>query len=101
MLAGLGFLTIFAVLVAILSRRMMPLMALIAIPAASALIGGFGLRSATFMAHGIQSVAGVAGMFIFAILYFGVVSDGGMLDPIIDGMFRAAASDPVRIVIGT
>ena len=31
------------------------------------------------MLHGIQSVAGVAGMFIFAIVYFGIVSDAGML----------------------
>lgn len=48
-----------------------------------------------------QSVAAVAGMFIFAILYFGVVSDAGMLDPIIDGILRAAGASPVRIVVGT
>ena len=101
MIAVLGFLTIALVLAAILSRRMTPLTALIAIPVASAAVGGFGFKTATFMVHGIQSVAGVAGMFIFAILYFGVVSDAGMLDPIIDGILRAAGSDPVRIVMGT
>jgi citrate-Mg2+:H+ or citrate-Ca2+:H+ symporter, CitMHS family len=42
-----------------------------------------------------------AGMFIFAILYFGVVSDAGMLAPIIDGILRAAGASPVRIVMGT
>ncbi len=101
MLAVLGFLTIAAVLTAILSRRMSPLTALIAIPVVLALAGGFGLKIAAFMVHGIQSVAGVAGMFIFAILYFGVMTDAGMLDPIIDGILRTVGSNPTRIVIGT
>src|ERR1700730_15976558 len=101
MLAILGFLTIGALLAAILSRKMAPLTALIAIPVVSALAGGFGLEIAPFMVHGIQSVAGVAGMFIFAILYFGVMTDAGMLDPIIEGILRTAGSNPVRIVMGT
>lgn len=101
MLALLGFLTILVLLGAILSKKMTPLSALIAIPVLSALAGGFGLKTAGFMVHGIQSVAAVAGMFIFAILYFGIMTDAGMLDPIIDGILRAAGSDPVRIVMGT
>jgi len=101
MLAILGLLTIAAVLAAILSRKMSPLAALIAIPIASALAGGFGLKTAGFMVHGIQSVAAVAGMFIFAILYFGVMTDAGMLDPIVDGILRGVKSSPVRIVMGT
>jgi len=100
MLALLGFLTIATVLAAILSRRMTPLTALIAIPVVFA-VGVCGVRTATFMVHGIQSVAGVAGMFIFAILYFGVVTDAGMLDPIIDTILRAAQGNPVRIAMAT
>jgi CitMHS family citrate-Mg2+:H+ or citrate-Ca2+:H+ symporter len=101
MLAILGYLTIAALLTAILSRKMAPLTALIAIPVASALAGGFGLKIAPFMVHGIQSVAGVAGMFIFAILYFGIMTDAGMLDPIIDRILHTVGSSPVRIVMGT
>jgi CitMHS family citrate-Mg2+:H+ or citrate-Ca2+:H+ symporter len=40
-------------------------------------------------------------MFIFAILYFGIMTDAGMLDPIIDGILRAVGSSPPRIVVGT
>jgi CitMHS family citrate-Mg2+:H+ or citrate-Ca2+:H+ symporter len=74
---------------------------LIAIPVAVALSAGFGTRTATFMLHGIQSVAGVAGMFLFAVLYFGIMTDAGMLDPIIDGILRTAGGNPVRIVMAT
>jgi citrate-Mg2+:H+ or citrate-Ca2+:H+ symporter, CitMHS family len=40
-------------------------------------------------------------MFIFAILYFGIVSDAGMFDPIIDRVLRVVGSRPAWIVAGT
>ena len=101
MLAILGFATILALLTAILARRMTPLGALIAVPVLSALIGGFGLKTAGFIVHGIQSVSAVAGMFIFAIVYFGIMTDAGMLDPIVDRILAAVGSSPPRIVAGT
>ena len=93
--------TILILLAVILTQRMSPLSALISIPVAAALIGGFGTKTAGFMLHGIQGVAGVAGMFIFAILFFGIMTDAGMLDPIIDGILRAVGTNPTRIVMGT
>jgi citrate-Mg2+:H+ or citrate-Ca2+:H+ symporter, CitMHS family len=101
MLAPLGFATIAVLLAVILAKKMAPLSALIAVPVAAALVGGFGAKTAGFMVKGIQSVAGVAGMFIFAILYFGIMTDAGMLDPVIDRILRAVGSNPVRIVMGT
>ena len=101
MLAVLGFATIAALLGAILGKKMTPLAALIAVPVAAALAGGFGLKTAGFMAHGIQSVAAVAGMFVFAILYFGIMTDAGMLDPIIGRILATVGGNPARIVVGT
>ena len=80
---------------------MTPLAALIIVPVLSALIGGFGFKTAGFMVHGIQSVSAVAGMFIFAILYFGIMTDAGMLDPIVDRILAAVGNSPPRIVAGT
>ena len=40
-------------------------------------------------------------MFAFAILYFGIMTDAGMLDPIIDRILRAVGSKPTRIVVDT
>lgn len=101
MLALLGLLTIVVLLAAILSRRMSPLTALVAVPVVTSLAGGFGKGTATFMVHGIQNIAPVAGTFVFAILYFGVVTDAGMLDPIIAAILRVVGMNPVRIVMGT
>ncbi len=101
MLAALGLATIVVLLAAILSNRMSPLLALISVPVAASLIGGFGLETGAFVVKGIQNIAPVAGMFIFAVLYFGVVSDAGMLDPIIDGILRRVGQRPARITMGT
>jgi citrate-Mg2+:H+ or citrate-Ca2+:H+ symporter, CitMHS family len=101
MLALSGFLTILILLAVIARRIMTPLSALIAIPVASALLTGFGVKTAAFMLHGVQGVAGVAGMFIFAILFFGIMTDAGMLDPIIDLILRTVGSNPTKIVMGT
>ena len=101
MLALLGLVTITLVSVAILSRRVSPLAALLSVPILAALLAGFGRSTATFIAHGIQSVAPVAAMFVFAILFFGVMTDAGMLDPIIDSILRMVGVSPPRIVMGT
>jgi CitMHS family citrate-Mg2+:H+ or citrate-Ca2+:H+ symporter len=101
MLATLGFATVVVLLAAILSKRVSPLTALIAVPTVAALIAGFGFQTGGFVVKGIQNIAPVAGMFIFAILYFGIVSDAGMLDPIIDRILRAVGHRPKRIVVGT
>ncbi len=101
MLATLGLLTILALLASVLTRRMSPLVALIAVPTAASLLGGFGAKTGAFIVVGIREVAPVAGMFVFAILYFGIMADAGLLDPIIDRILRAAGGRPTRIIPGT
>lgn len=101
MLALLGLCTIAILLAAILTKKMSPLVALITIPIIAALIGGFGMETSKFIVSGITNIAPVAGMFVFAILFFGIVTDAGMLDPVISAILRVVGSRPSRIVPGT
>lgn len=101
MLATLGFITILCLLAAVMSKRLSPLVALIALPIIAALLGGFGLQTSAFIITGIKNVAPVVGMFVFAILFFGIMTDAGMLDPIIDRILRTVGTRPTRIVVGT
>ncbi len=101
MLPLLGLATIVVLLAAILSKRMSPLVALIIVPIAASLIGGFGLQTSKFVIDGLKSLAPVVSVFVFAILYFGVITDAGMLDPIIDRILRTVGTRPTRIVMGT
>ncbi|WP_028694747.1 CitMHS family transporter [Pseudomonas cremoricolorata] len=101
MLATLGVVTIVCMLVSIMSKRISPLVALIALPIIAALLGGFGLQTSAFIITGIKNVAPVVGMFVFAILFFGIMTDAGMLDPIIDRILKRVGTRPTRIVMGT
>jgi CitMHS family citrate-Mg2+:H+ or citrate-Ca2+:H+ symporter len=101
MLALLGLATIAILLTVIMTKWMSPLIALILIPIVAALIGGFGWDTSKFVVSGIQSLAPVVGMFVFAILFFGIVTDAGMLDPIIDRILATVGTRPTRIVMGT
>jgi citrate-Mg2+:H+ or citrate-Ca2+:H+ symporter, CitMHS family len=101
MLALLGLATILLLLLVIMTKRMSPLIALIVIPIAASLAGGFGWDTSKFIVSGLQNLAPVVGMFVFAILFFGIVTDAGMLDPIIDRILRTVGTRPTRIVTGT
>jgi citrate-Mg2+:H+ or citrate-Ca2+:H+ symporter, CitMHS family len=101
MLALLGLATIIILLVLIMTNKMSPLVALIAVPIIAALVGGFGLGTSKFIVDGIKAISPVAGMFVFAILFFGVVTDAGMMDPIIDRILGVVGTRPSRIVVGS
>jgi len=101
MIALLGLITIVVLLGAIISKKMSPLIALIFVPVVASLAGGFGLATSKFIVSGIQNIAPVATMFIFAILFFGVMGDAGLFDPIIDRILKTVGAKPTRILMGT
>jgi len=102
MLALIGACTIAAVLAGIMSKRLSPLAALVIAPCIGALAAGYSpTQASAFIVEGLRSIIPVTGMLIFAILYFGVMSDAGMLDPIITRILRAVGCRPARITVGT
>jgi len=101
MLAILGFLSVVLLLIAVMSKKVTPIIALIAVPTVMALFGGFGFEVGKFITDGIKTIAPTGVMFIFAILFFGILSDAGTFDPIIKTIIRAVGSDPIKISIGT
>ncbi|MDN5351394.1 MAG: citrate-Mg2+:H+ or citrate-Ca2+:H+ symporter, CitMHS family [Clostridiales bacterium] len=101
MLALLGFLTIVVLLALIMTKKASPVVALIAVPIIAALIGGFAGDLNTFIVDGIKSIAPTGTMFIFAILFFGILTDAGTFEPIIGGIVKVVGKDPAKITVGT
>lgn len=102
MLALLGLGIIACVLAGIMSKKMSPMAALTVIPFIGALVMGHAPAEASaYIVDGLRSIIPVTGMIIFALLYFGVVSDAGMLDPIIAAILRFVKCRPARITVGT
>lgn len=101
MLAILGLLTILTLLWVVMAKKLSPVVALIVIPIVTAVIGGFTAEIPTLITDGIQSIAATGVMFIFAILFFGILTDAGTFRPIIDKLISFAGKDPARIALAT
>jgi CitMHS family citrate-Mg2+:H+ or citrate-Ca2+:H+ symporter len=101
MLTVLGFGMVITFMYLIMSKRLSPLVALIVVPIAFALAGGFGTGINEMMLEGIKKIAPTGVMLMFAILYFGVMIDAGLFDPLVRRILRLVKGDPMKIVMGT
>ena len=101
MLTILGFGMVLTFMYLIMTKRLSPLVALTLVPIAFALVGGFYAGLGPMMLDGIKKIAPTGILLMFAILYFGVMIDAGLFDPIVDRILRLVKGDPLRIVIGT
>ena len=101
MLVGAGLGILLLLLVLILTRRLSALSALVLVPVIGALIAGFGIQTFDFAISGIKNIAPVTAMFVFAILFFGILTDAGMFDPVIDFILKRVGRDPTRIAVGS
>ncbi|MEB2775337.1 citrate:proton symporter [Algoriphagus sp. D3-2-R+10] len=99
MLSLLGFLTIVILLFLVMTKKASPVVALILVPVVMGLIGGFGFELVDFITQGIQTIAPTGVMFIFAILFFGVLTDAGTFRPIIKKLLGFAGNDPAKISV--
>src|SRR4051812_38434575 len=101
MLTILGFAMIATFLVLIMMKKVSPIAALVLIPALFCVLVGKGAHLGDYVIAGIGDLAPTAAMLMFAIVYFGVMIDVGLFDPIVRAILRFAKADPVRIVVGT
>ncbi|MFD5510403.1 CitMHS family transporter [Streptomyces sp. NPDC127051] len=101
MLTFLGFAMIAVFLVLIMMKKMSPIAALVLIPALFCVFAGKGAHLGDYVIDGVGKLAPTAAMLMFAIVYFGVMIDVGLFDPIVRGILRFCKADPVRVVVGT
>ncbi|MEU2286384.1 citrate:proton symporter [Streptomyces sp. NPDC013178] len=101
MLTILGFAMIATFLVLIMMKKMSPIAALVLIPALFCVFVGKGAKLGDYVIEGVGNLAPTAAMLMFAIVYFGLMIDVGLFDPIVRGILKFCKADPLRIVVGT
>ncbi|MFD5222256.1 CitMHS family transporter [Streptomyces tendae] len=101
MLTILGFAMIATFLVLIMMKKMSPIAALVLIPALFCVFVGEGAHLGDYVIDGVSSLAPTAAMLMFAIVYFGVMIDVGLFDPIVRAILKFCKADPMRVVVGT
>ncbi|MBY4040337.1 citrate transporter [Rhodococcus fascians] len=102
MLSLLGFGTIAIILLLLFTQRVAAIVALAGVPLAAAFLAGNSPSEvAGFVKDGLGGVVGVAAMFLFAIVFFGIMRDAGLFDPLIARIVKWAGSAPPTVAVAT
>jgi CitMHS family citrate-Mg2+:H+ or citrate-Ca2+:H+ symporter len=97
----LAFSMVIVFMTLIMTRKMAPLTALILVPIVFGVLGGFASSLGAMMLAGVTKIAPTGIMLTFAILYFAIMIDAGLFDPIVTALVRVVGDDPARVVLGT
>ena len=102
MLSAVGFIMIALIIILLLKEKMSPVAVMILIPTIADFVVGTGIEDlSTYVKDGMDSIKSNAFMFIFSILFFGIMSDVGVFDALVDKLSAWAASNPVKITVST
>jgi len=99
-LLGLGMISTFITLIMI--KRLSPLVALTLIPVLFGLFAGFGgAELGKMMENGLKDTAPTGVLIMFGILYFGIMFEVGLFEPLIVKLLQFAKGDPLKVIMGT
>jgi len=102
MLSIIGLLVILTIVILLISNKITPIVALVLVPIVGAFAAGFNFKEiGEFFNSGITSVISVVIMFIFAILFFGIMQDTGVFDPLINKMIAISRGNIIAVSIAT
>lgn len=102
MLSIIAFLTVATIVGLLISGKISPIVGLVLVPVIGALFAGFPVAEiGEFFNEGIDSVISVVIMFIFAILFFGIMQDTGLFDPFINKVIALTRGSVVAVAVGT
>ncbi|MDQ0924263.1 CitMHS family citrate-Mg2+:H+ or citrate-Ca2+:H+ symporter [Pseudarthrobacter sp. W1I19] len=101
MLVLLGFAMIAVFMVLIMTKKLTPVLALIIVPTVFGLFAGAGLGIGDMVMDSMKSMTSTAALLMFAIIYFGLMIDVGLFDPLVRFILRKLGNDPAKVVLGT
>ena len=101
MLMWTGYLMVATFMVLIMTRRLSALVALILVPLVFGVITGHGAELGAMALDGLGKLAPTATLLLFAVLFFAVMIDAGLFEPLVDRVLHFAGEDPLRVAIGT
>ncbi|QDY88849.1 citrate:proton symporter [Arthrobacter sp. UKPF54-2] len=101
MLVLLGFAMIAVFMVLIMTKKLTPVLALIIVPTVFGLFAGAGLGIGPMVLDSMKSMTSTAALLMFAIIYFGLMIDVGLFDPLVKFILRKLGNDPAKVVLGT
>lgn len=106
MLAVLGFATILMIIVLLLRNVTVPSLAFIIVSCVTGLVlvatGTFTMEEVgDFISAGVDGTSPTACLFLFSVLFFGIMTDAGLFDKIIDALMKRVGTSVIGVTIMT
>ncbi|HDS8345902.1 TPA: citrate transporter [Proteus mirabilis] len=102
MLTIIGLLIIISIVTLLMMGKTSPIIAMSVIPLIGALVAGYSfIEISTFFELGIKKVSSVATMFLFAILFFSIMKDLHIFNPLIRMMISITRGNVIIVCIVT
>ena len=101
MLMWLGYAMVATFMILIMTKRLSALVALILVPLVFGVIAGRAGDLGTMAIDGLGKLAPTATLLLFAVLFFAIMIDAGLFEPLVRRVLRFSGHDPVRVAIGT
>ncbi|MGN0298756.1 MAG: CitMHS family transporter [Lachnospiraceae bacterium] len=106
MLALLGFATIIVIIALLLKNVTIPSLAFIGVSTVTTAIlvltKTFTISEmGDFISAGVKDVHGTAALFIFSVLFFGIMTDAGMFDKIINALMKKVGNNVIGVTLMT
>ena len=101
-LTMMGIIIIGSIVGLLIAKKISPVVGMILIPSIGALLLGYGIKDLVkFFNSGLESVMSVVIMFIFAIIFFGIMTDSGLFKPIVKRLILMTRGNVVIVCIVT
>ena len=106
LLTVIAYAMIIVFMYVIMTKKLSPFTSLVMIPllfAIIAMVAGVAKKGTIgdFVLKGLTTTANTGIMLLFAILYFSIMLDAGLFDPITARMIKIAKGDPMKVLMAT
>lgn len=102
MLVLYGTVMLVIIVALLMSNKTNPFSALTAVPLVVALIAGFGISDIEkFATEGLEGIASTVALQVFGILFFTVMQQTGVFDPVVERIVNLAGRNPLKITLAT
>lgn len=101
-LALVGYMMIFIMMYLLMKGKATPIPLFIILPIIGALFAGYSVfETNAFIKSGVGTVTGNAVLFLFSVIYFGIMNDLGIFDPMVNVLLKIAGRNVIAITVAT
>lgn len=102
LLAIIGFLMIVIIMYMLVESKATPVPVFVLVPLVAAVAAGVAFPDLLkFIKAGVGTTMPVAAIFMFSVIYFGIMTDVGLFDPLVNFLVKKAGNNVVVVTVAT